>query len=264
MTTITRRQMLTAAGGAVVGGAALATMPAIAGVALPESKIWAPHKADPAESVKYAYEGFWNKGYGCCYGVFYSIVGVMGKKYGAPYNEFPYHMMEVGKSGVSNWGTLCGALLGAASAFAVFWGRKERDPMVTELFRWYEKTAFPIYDPGADARVAGALPTSVANSVLCHVSVSKWSYESGIPAKSKQRSERCARITADVAVKAIEIMNKKIDGNFSALYGKQESVEYCGTCHADGMESPIMKGQMDCTPCHSGSFATEDKFKDHP
>lgn len=264
MNSVTRRQMMTALGGAVVGGAIASAVPSIAAPALPVGQTWTPHKIDANEAAPYAYEGYWHKGYGCCYGTFYSIVGVMAEKYGAPYNTFPFHMMEVGKSGISGWGTICGALLGAASAFAVFWGRKERDAMVTELFRWYEQHPFPKYDPAGDARVAGELSTGVANSVLCHISVSKWCYETGIPAKSKTRSERCARLTADVAIKAIEIMNAKIDGNFNALYAKQDSVAYCGDCHGNGKESPILKGKQDCTPCHSGSEHTQDKFNDHP
>jgi len=261
---ISRRQMLTALGGAVVGGALVSAMPAVAAPTLPMGQVWTPHKLDPVACAPYAHEGYWHNGYGCCYGVFYSIVGTMGEKYGAPYNQFPFHMMEVGKSGISEWGTICGALLGAASAFAMFWGRKERDPMVDELFRWYEKTALPIYNPGADSRVPDAIPTNVAGSVLCHVSVSKWSYETGIDANSKVRSERCGRLTADVAMKAIEIMNAKIDGTFKGAFAKQDSVAYCGDCHGKGKESPLLKGKQDCTPCHSGTDHTQNKFKNHP
>ncbi len=267
MVTMSRREMLMSTGGALAGAAAMTAMPAMAGPTLPDNELWTPHKLDPAECAPYGYEGYWHKGYGCCHGVFYSIVGVMGEKHGAPYNTFPFRMMEVGKSGISGWGTICGALLGAAAAYAMFWGRKERDPMVSELFRWYEQAALPIYEPvEADARFKGPQPTTVCESVLCHISVSKWCLEHGVPAKSKQRSDRCGRITADVTVKAIEIMNAKIDNpqEFAGLYGKQDSLEYCGTCHADGMESPVLKTKMDCTPCHSGSEHTLDKFNDHP
>jgi len=74
---------------------------------------------------------------------------------------------------------------------------------------------------------------------------------------SKERSERCARITADVAQKTVQIMNAKIDGTF-VFAGYSESVEYCGQCHGKGMESDIAKGKMDCLACHG------DKFNDHP
>lgn len=265
MSTISRRQMIAGVGGVIVGGAVATALPAMAAPSnFAKTAEWIPHKVDPTVGERFGYDGYYHKGYGCCYGAFYAIVGQMAEQHGAPYKDFPFHMMEVGKSGISNWATICGALLGAASAFSLFYGRKERKAMVDELFRWYEQTAFPIYKPTTDIVIDKEIPTSVSNSVLCHVSVSRWSYSSGIPAKSKVRSERCGRLTADVAKKAIEILNAKIDGKFEGLYGKQESVKYCDTCHGNGKESPIAKGKQDCTPCHSGSEATENKFKDHP
>lgn len=153
---------------------------------------WKPHKLDPEECAKIAYEGYWYKGYACGYGAFYSIIGVLGEKYGAPYNTFPFTMLEANKGGISDWGTICGALYGAAAAYALFWGRKERDPMVTELYRWYEQTALPIYQPGDMAQgVKGDIPSNPSGSVLCHISVSKWCYNTKLPASGKERSERC-------------------------------------------------------------------------
>lgn len=264
MHNFSRRSMLSIVGCTVAGSLLAPYATAIAAPEMPKGELWTPKKLDKAQCAPYAHEGYWSNGYGCCYGTFYSIVGVMGQKFGAPYNTFPFRMLEVGKSGISGWGTICGALLGAASALALFWGRKERDPMVDELFRWYEKTSLPIYDPGADSRVKEAMPTSVSGSVLCHVSVDRWCFESGVPAKSEMRSERCARVTADVAMKAIEIMNAKIDGTFTPAFAKQDSLKYCSECHGDGKESPIHKGKMDCTPCHGGSVHVGDKFHNHP
>ena len=183
------------------------------------------------------------------------------------YNTFPFTIMEMFKGGFGDWGTICGALAGAGAAFSVFFGRKESKPMVNELFRWYEATAFPIYNPGEAAQgFKGDLPTSVANSVLCHVSVSRWSYETKIPANSKQRSERCGRITADVAKKAIEILNAKLEAgkDWKGALAKQESVTQCGACHSKGKMSDIVKGNMDCTPCHSGNEHLGNKFVNHP
>ena len=198
---------------------------------------------------------------------FYGIVGMMAEKFGAPYNTFPFTMLEYSKGGIADWGTVCGAISGAAAAFSVFYPRKEAIPMVNELFRWYEQTAFPIYNPGDAAQgVKGALPTSVSHSVLCHVSVSTWCKATKLNANSKERSERCGRITADVCAKAIEILNAKIDAgkDWKGAYAKQESVTACTTCHGKEKMSDMQKGNMDCTPCHSGSQATQDKFHGHP
>lgn len=229
---------------------------------------WAPHKLDPDECAQVAYDGYWYKGYACGYGAFYSIIGLMGEKYGAPYNQFPYAMLEANKGGISDWGTICGALYGAAAAYALFWGRNERGPMVDELFRWYEVTPLPIYNPGEKSQgFKGALPSNPSESVLCHISVSKWCYANKLEATSKQRSERCGRITADVSRKAVEILNAKIDKGkeYKGTFAMQKSVSGCGECHmTKGNEANWSKGIMDCTPCHSGSKATMDKFKNHP
>ncbi|MDL2285582.1 C-GCAxxG-C-C family protein [Desulfovibrio sp. OttesenSCG-928-F07] len=278
MSAINRRQMLGLMGGAAVvglGAGSLGVTP-VQAASMPVETTpfsWTPRILDPKEVQPIAYEGFYDRGFGCGYGVFYSIIGTMGKKWGAPYNSFPYSMLEMGKSGVSEWGTLCGALLGAVSAFSLFWGRKDRDPMVDELFRWYETAAFPMYTPPKNAKAAKlneiSLPTSVADSVLCHISVSRWSYKNGIPAQSKERSERCARITADTAKKAVEIMNAKINGTFKTTLAASDVRKSCVAegCHggtADKYASPTLKGKMDCTPCHTGSEHVQNKMVDHP
>jgi hypothetical protein len=274
MKEVSRREMLGWLGGAALGGLGIGMLTADEGLAAkskaapklaakPEEPKWIAHKLDAAECAPLAYAGYWEDDLGCCYGTFHSIIGTLGKKYGAPYAQFPFRMMEVGKSGISDWGTICGALLGAASAMALFWGRKERDPMVTELFRWYEKAALPIFEPGQAVGVAGKLPTNVSGSVLCHVSVSTWCHATGISAADKRRNERCARVTADVAVKAIEIINAKLDGSFAPLL-KSKAEAGCLECHGKGKISPMLKGRMDCTPCHGGSAHVQDKFHNHP
>lgn len=276
MNSINRRQMLGFMGGAVAAGIGVGTLGGGAGSAgamTVEEKpfSWTPHVLDVAEVQPVAHERFYHQGFGCGYGVFYSIIGTMGKKWGEPYRSFPFSMMEMGKSGVADWGTLCGALLGAVATLAMFWGRKDRDPMVDELFRWYELTAFPIFAPakGLPVGMDRELPTSVSESVLCHISVSKWAYSSGLAAQSKERSERCARLTADVAKKTVEIMNAKINGTFKSTMAMSDVRKGCTQpdCHGgtkDKFGSPILKGKMDCTPCHTGSEHVQNKTVNHP
>ena len=275
---LSRRQLLCGLGGcmAVGGAAALLGGEANAAEKAPAGRFqqvngdfgWKPHKLDPAECALVAYDGYWHKGYACGYGVFYGIIGVMGEKYGAPYNQFPFAMLEANKGGISDWGTICGALYGAAAAYALFWGRDERTPMVNELYRWYEKTSLPIFNPGEAAKgVKGNLHQNASGSVLCHISVSKWCYASQTEATSKARNERCGRLTADVCRKAVEILNAKIEQgkDFKGVFAKQDAVKACGECHqTKGNEANWAKGVMDCTPCHDGRSALMNKFKDHP
>ena len=281
-----RRNVLGLMGGVMAGGAIAGLItPAVAAsrqAAAPAAQLgarfkqnggdfsWKPHKLDPVEVAAVAHAGFWHQGYGCGYGVLYSIIGLMGEKYGAPYKDFPFTMMEFGKSGISEWGGTCGALLGAAAALALFFPRKERDALIDELFRWYEITAFPIYKPNpGTTKVEGPLPASVSDSIICHISVARWCKASKFDARSTERSERCGRITADVALKTLELIHAKMDGTFAPVLKKSEVYAGCTVkgCHGENKkdwEHSGLKGRMDCTPCHSGSKAVMDKRKEHP
>lgn len=171
---------------------------------------WQPHKLDPAECARVAYQGYWFQNYGPAYGVFYSIVGLLGEKYGEPYNLFPFSMLEAQQGAIVDRSNLSGELQGAVSAFALFWNGKERAPMVEELFRWYENTALPRFEPGSMAHVKGDIPASAAKSVFHHISVGQWCHIAGKSALSEECRERCARVSADVAFKAAELFNAKL------------------------------------------------------
>lgn len=186
----------------------------------PQDIAWQARVIDPTIGERIAYDGC-TGGYGCCYAAFYSIIGQMADQYGAPYKDFPFHAMKAGRSGVGGWGTACGALLGAAFAFGLFYEKKEHNELVRELFYWHNTTPLPIFRPAANCKLDVDLPKSVIGTVLCSTSKAKWAYESGFKIKSKECSERCARLTADVARKAIEILNAKIAGTFvSTVTGK--------------------------------------------
>lgn len=229
---------------------------------------WKPHKLDIKEVEDVAYEGYYHKGYGCAYGTFYSIIGLLAEKYGAPYNTFPFSCLEFSKSAVGGFGGTCGALIGGALALSLFYPRKEATPLQNELFRWYEVTALPIYQPDdAIARIGGPLEQEVSDSILCHISVARWSEKTGLPAESKQRSERCGRITSDVAKKTAEILFAKMDGTFTPVLTSSDLQKSCrdAGCHGgtDDFARNTLKGKMDCQPCHTGTSAVLDKTKEH-
>ena len=52
--------------------------------------------------------------------------------------------------------------------------------------------------------------------------------------------------------------------DWKGALAKQESVTQCGACHSKGKMSDIVKGNMDCTPCHSGNEHLGNKFVNHP
>lgn len=274
---ITRRQALMGAGAVLLGG----TIPLVATSAQKKGNKekelekwmgfreqldgsggwpWTPKKISPEKAAMLGYSGFYNSGQGCGYGVFKGLVGQMALKYGAPYDTFPLQMMTYGASGVGNWGTLCGSLNGAAAAFGLFYGRDEATQMIDALFRWYEKEKMPVFEPSIK-KLDFTPPPTVPDSVLCHVSVSQWCYETDHDMHSKERSERCARVTAVVAQKAAEIINAKIDGK-TISSKPSDNHATCMECHDKDKESDIAKGKMDCGVCHDGHL--DSKFKDHP
>lgn len=193
----------------------------------------------------------------------------MGEKYGAPYNTFPFTSMEFGKS-ATGWGGTCGSLLGGAIAISLFYPRKIAIPLQKELYRWYEVTALPIYQPmPGEAKIDTPLAQNVSDSILCHISVARWCNKSGFAAKSKERSERCGRITADVAKKTAELIYAQMDKDFTPVLTTSDLQKSCRTegCHGDSpdkWEVTNLKGSMDCAPCHTGGDAVSDKRINHP
>ena len=61
-----------------------------------------------------------------------------------------------------------------------------------------------------------ALPKSISNSQLCHVSAGTWCRTAGFASKTPERAERCGRLTGDVAAKAAALLNDYFQGKFTA------------------------------------------------
>ena len=217
---------------------------------------WRYYEVDPEVTAKRAYCGH-RKGH-CMYGAFVPVVSQLAEKHGEPYGSFPVGMMRYGAGGTAGFGSLCGALNGSAALIGLF-VRKEEDMklLIDELFLWYEQTELPVYAPDKPALDA-KIPTSVTNSILCHISVTKWCKISGNKTFSKQQKERCARLTANTAAKTVELLNAHFAGEFSAAHEFDDGVKTCRSCHTKGSERSDSRGKMHCGSCHSSLAA------DHP
>lgn len=101
-------------------------------------------------------------------------------------------------------GTLCGALPPAAALIGAVCDGETATKLVRELYKWYERAEFPMYQPEME------LPTSVADSVLCSDSVLHFMNVAGVEHGSIERKTRCAGVTADVARKTIELLNAEL------------------------------------------------------
>lgn len=249
-----RREFLFGAGGfatgavigAALGGGGLHLLP---GVKAAEVKAppwpWPYKKLDPKVVAQRAYKGYY-KG-ACCYGTFEAIIGELADETGYPFTLIPTDTMRYGEGGVVGWASLCGSLNGASAAINYVSSEKVYPKLINELMGWYATEALPIFvpeNPKAQIKV-----TSISGSPLCHVSVTNWSKAAGYGAFSPERGERCARLTADVAAHAVELLNAEADGKFVAKYIPPVTISECMSCHGKKAQNNT-RGEMDCVQCH--------------
>jgi hypothetical protein len=220
---------------------------------------WTYRKLDPKKTAELGYEGFWTGR--CGYGTFNAIIGQLGY-------QFPSEMFIGFQGGIEDFGSLCGALNGAACAIGLLTQGKggklgkegPRKELISELYIWYEKTKLPIFKPAKQNKETKPIPSAETGSVLCHSTLARWAKKSGFTMDSNERSERCARVTADVARKTAEILNANLAGSFK-FGGLGDHAKYCYKCHEVKMEHGA-KVKMDCALCHKGTLT--DKFTNHP
>ena len=225
-----------AAGGAGVLTLASAFKPEAPSAELPkkldldrEETSWKYSPLDPATTAQLAYMEYPNGS--CMYGVFGSIVSQLAEKIGEPYASFPIHMMKYGHGGIGGAGTICGTLNGAAALMGLLVSNKgTRDALTAELFSWYERSAFPSYIPAA-SNMDITLPSSVSESVLCNASTTNWAMKSGYRLDSKERKERCRRMTADVAARTVVLLNSYFENTLLTGGQDNETVTSCISCN---------------------------------
>jgi hypothetical protein len=210
---------------------------------------WPYKKLDPIAAAERAYQAYYNGG--CMYGAFEGIVGELRSVIGAPYTTMPTAMSKYGAAGVIGWGTLCGSLNGAAAAVYLVHEAKTGNPIINELYGWYGTEALPDYKPKTPK--FANIVTSVAESQLCHQSVTRWCEKSGFKTTSPERAERCAWITAATVRYVVDLLNKQADqGSITVAHTVPASVTGCLSCHGKGgvKENVHTSAQTTCTTCH--------------
>jgi hypothetical protein len=140
----------------------------------------------------------------------------------------------------------------------------------SELIGWYTQTDYPtdtsnqygVEGKFYDTRFTDSIVQTKANSPLCHVSVSIWSEVAKVKTTTTERSERCGRLTGDVAAYAVQIMNDELRESFSPLYHAPESVGFCMGCHGTPIFDNV-KAKMECVQCHgdhTGTLSADDNI----
>jgi len=160
--------------------------------------------------------------------------------------------MRYGNGGLGGWGSLCGVVNGGCALIGLFHREKPketRENLIAELCTWYESTPLPRYQPSEPqwAKEAGA---SVAGSILCHVSTTKWSKTTGFEIFSMEKKERCRRVTADGAMKVVEILNRQEEKPAGSWAKLAPDVQACVDCHGPKELGDSM-GKMNCGACHA-------------
>jgi len=213
---------------------------------------WEYHPLDPAVTAQLAYNNY-DSG-SCMYATFKSIISQLADKFGEPYSSFPLHMMKYGHGGVGGFGTICGALNGAAAIIGLFVAEKAiQESLITGLFRWYEGTKLPEFRPQKAILEFTPLPT-ISHSTLCHASNTNWVKEAGYKVNSDERKERCRRLTSDVASRISTALNEYFSNTYVTAGHDNETVRKCMTCHGDNGKLANISSKMDCTSCHTESI----------
>jgi hypothetical protein len=249
---ITRRQVLgpigIAAGSCVLSSCLSNRVSSSPGESNKTDVPWPYEGLDPELTAERAYHDC-KKGH-CMYGAFASVVSQLAEKRGEPYSSFPVGMMRYGAGGAGGSGSLCGAINGSAALIGLFVAEEdELNLLVEELFLWYERAALPTYTP-EKAVLDIPVRKSVSNSILCHVSLTRWCKTSGHKTFTKPQKERCRRVTADAAKKTVEILNAHLAGEFSRTHQFDQDVKTCKSCHTKGSEISNSRGKMRCSTCH--------------
>ncbi len=240
---------------------------------------WGYVELDPEYVRKLGHLGYY--AFECAGGAFWAIMIALREKVGFPYTTLPLPSVEeviaavkekkelqvpmhFGAGGGGGYGSLCGALNGACAAMNMAIEIDVAKEFTRKLFRWYEKTPIPsdVSNEYASThqflvpkyKTDKPLPQSVAESVLCHASVSRWCVESGYASGSKERSERCGRLTGDVAAMAVKFMNAHLRGEVPEALTLTQATTECRTCHYKGKnyeEGQFTRGYMECESCHT-------------
>ena len=214
---------------------------------------WKYVPLDPAATAGLAYDSY-SEG-SCMYATVKSIIAQLAKKSGEPYASFPVHMFKYGHGGIGGYGTVCGTLNGAAAVIGLLISDKAvQDQMIADVFQWYEKESFPTFTP-ANPNYDFTPPKSVPSSVLCHASNTNWCKDSGYKVTSKERKERCRRLTADVAQKVATALNEIHANTYIANAHTNETDGTCMTCHGNEGKVKNASVKMSCTSCHTESVA---------
>ena len=259
---ISRRDVLIGAGKVAVGTAVLS-----AGVSsfvtkaqASETTVYAFKKLDVDEVGKIAHETYFTKF--CAETVMTGLFKPLAKNVGAPYDSFPLGSVFWAHGGMMGWGTACGCLTGAGMAIGLITSGDSTkvttpggrapvavgEAIINDVIAFYASESLPQYKPAKGQAKAEIKNQSISDTPLCHISVGKWMKKEDVKFFGIERKERCARLSADVAMYTAKLLNEWAAGTYkprneplaNALDNQITSQGNCNDCHGDNV--PTAKG----------------------
>ena len=265
---ITRKDFLTSSSkyavGAVIGVAGLDILAGGKILADTRTTAWPwPYVALDPEYVRLKAHHLYYSDKDCCSGVFGAFTEALKEKMPDPWANMPMEVMLFGRAGGNGWGTLCGAVNGAAAIISLVTSKADSGALINEV--WGYAAAAELPSPAAnqyaidgkyqDKKYNNALVGTVSGSVLCHASVSQWCTIAKKKVGDTERKERCARLAGDIAAKTAELLNAKFAKTFVPTFVTDPKVAQCQSCHGTALFNDV-NTQMNCVQCHGNEHNT--------
>lgn len=244
-----RRDLLGAAGAVMLGAAVFTSGNASSKAEAAKPKAASPNKwpwpyvkLDPQATAERAYADWYR--ISCGASLLNSVFSQLSEKVGEPYKSFPVDGFIFLEGGVAGWGTVCGAAAAANIVTNLIIGPRTsgtEDGMLmgNDILHWYSDSSLPNFTPKSP-RILTEMPATITRSPLCHISVGKWMKVAGKELRSPERRDRCARVTASVAFRLVELMNDWKDAKYESEGTLPSS---CG-----------ITAQQNCTDCHTSGI----------
>jgi hypothetical protein len=234
---ISRRDVLIGAGTMAAGAAVLSTGVAsfVSSAKASGMTAYPYKKLNVAEVGKIAHETYFTKF--CAETVLTGLFKPLAQSVGAPYDSYPLGSVFWAHGGMMGWGTACGTLIGAGTAIGLITagdktkvttagGRKAvpvGEAIINDVIAFYAGESLPQYKPAMD--------------------------KEDVKFFGIERKERCARLSADVAMYTAKLLNEWADGNYkprneplaNAIDNQITTQGNCDDCHGDDV--PDLPGQ---------------------
>ena len=255
MQPVKRREMLAGLGaGTLLSFGLIGRETKAAGALADEMDFWQYAKIDPAKAADLAYQIYPDGA--CMYSAVRALlttvadaVATVNPMAASVMMQFPFDMMKYGGGGVGGIGSTCGAFNGGAAVIGLFVKETaSRSAMIQELCIYYEQTELPIYKPKDDEYPR--METVVPESVLCHISSTRWRIAADAKMFSPKRENRCRRLTADIVAKTAELLNRYHTDNTCTFAPLTQPTATCFDCHGSKGSQADAISKMDCAVCH--------------